>query len=122
IIHFNDNSLLYYNDQRRFGWIKLVKTEEVMELPFFKTVGPELPISPGSHEKELDTLEFKKIINGKATKIKPLIMDQSLIGGIGSIYANDALYKAKIDPRRQAKSLDDNEIKKLYKALIDVMS
>lgn len=122
IFHLNDNSLLYYNDQRRFGWIKLVKTEEVMKLPFFKTVGPELPISPGSHEKELDTLEFKMIINGKSTKIKPLIMDQSLIGGIGNIYANDALYKAKIDPTRQAKSLDDNEIKKLYKALIDVMS
>lgn len=112
---------LYYNDQRRFGWIKVVKTSDVMNLPFFKTVGPEPPISKDSHEKELTVEEFTKIINGKTTKIKPLIMDQSRIGGIGNIYANDALFKAKIDPRRSAKTLSDKEIKKLYDAVVDVM-
>jgi len=112
---------LFYNDQRRFGWIKVVKTTDVMSLPFFKTVGPEPPISPDSHEKELTLDLFKKVIAGKATKIKPLIMDQAKIGGIGNIYANDALFKAKIDPRRPAKSLSDKEIKELYDAVISVM-
>lgn len=121
IFHLDKNAKLYYNDQRRFGWIKVVKTNKVMELPFFRTIGPEPPISADSHEKELSLLEFKKIINGKSTKIKPLIMEQSRIGGIGNIYANDALFKAKIDPRRSAKTLTDKEIKELYKAVIDVM-
>ena len=48
-------------------------------------------------------------------------MDQSKIGGIGNIYANDALYEAKIDPRRPSKSLDKKEIKALYDAIIKVL-
>jgi len=117
----NPTTKLYYNDQRRFGWIKVVPTKDVMDLTFFKTVGPEPPISPDSHEHELTLEMFKKVLNGKPTKIKPLIMDQARIGGIGNIYANDALFKARIDPRRPAKSLTDKEIEMLYKSVIDVM-
>ncbi len=121
IFELDHGAKLYYNDQRRFGWIKVVRTKDVMDLPFFKTVGPEPPISKGSHEKELTLEMFREIISGKNTKIKPLIMDQSRIGGIGNIYANDALFKANIDPGRSAKSLTDDEMKNLYEAVIDVM-
>lgn len=122
IFHLNDprskiedqHPLLYYNDQRRFGWIRVVPTDKIPEMKFFKTMGPE-PF------KDLSLAVFEKIIEGKSTKIKPLIMDQVRIGGIGNIYANDALFKAKINPSRPAKSLNDQEIKDLYDSIIAVM-
>ncbi|MDO8269240.1 MAG: DNA-formamidopyrimidine glycosylase family protein, partial [Candidatus Levybacteria bacterium] len=102
IFHLDRGGVLYYNDQRRFGWIKVIKTSEISSLPFFKNMGPEpfgLGVGP---ELTLDL--FKKILSKASTKIKPFIMDQTKIGGIGNIYANDVLFKAKIDPRRSAKS------------------
>jgi formamidopyrimidine-DNA glycosylase len=114
IFKLDKNAVLYYNDARRFGWIKVVKTDEVKELPFFKTMGPE-PF------KDLTLEYFKKVILSSNVVIKPLIMDQKRVGGIGNIYANDALYFAKIDPRRKAKSLSDSEIKALFEAVHKVM-
>lgn len=114
IFHFIDGAVMYYNDIRRFGWIKIIKTDELMSLPFFKAMGPE-PF------KDLTLQKFEEILRGKTTKIKPLIMDQSRIGGIGNIYANDALWRAKIDPRRAAKDISKNEAKELFDALIAVM-
>lgn len=122
VFDLDKEAKLYYNDQRRFGWIKIVKTPDLMTLPFFKNMGPE-PFARlnGSTQPDLDLKTFSKIIQGKTTKIKPLIMDQEKIGGIGNIYANDALFKAKIDPARSAKSLSDDEIKNLFDAIIAVM-
>lgn len=114
IFHLDKNANLFYNDQRRFGWIKVVKTSDVLNLPFFKTLGPE-PFKDLSFEK------FEEIVSEKQTKIKPLIMDQTRIGGIGNIYANDALFRAKIDPRRPAKSLSKEELKVLYESIVKVM-
>lgn len=105
---------LYYNDIRRFGWIKVVKTDEVGNLPFFKGMGPE-PF------KDLTYAYFKKVLSKSGVAVKPLIMDQKRIGGIGNIYANDSLYYAKIDPSRKAKTLSELEIKTLYEGVHKVM-
>ena len=94
IFKLDRGATLYYNDQRRFGWIKVVKTAEVDELPFFKTLGPEPPVAKAMEGQGLSVLTLDKFINivsGRNTAIKPLIMDQTIIGGIGNIYANDAL-------------------------------
>ncbi len=114
IFTLDKGAILYYNDRRRFGWIKVLPTEEVSELPFFKGMGPE-PF------KDLTLEKFKKVISSSNTAVKPLIMDQKKIGGIGNIYANDALFLAGIDPRRKAKTLTEEEIEKLYKAVYNVM-
>lgn len=108
------NAMLYYNDQRRFGWIKVVETSKVLDLPYFKGIGPE-PFKDLTYEK------FETIIKKSQTVIKPLIMDQKKIGGIGNIYANDSLFLAGIDPKRKANTLNSSEIKKLYNAVISVM-
>lgn len=127
-------AVLYYNDQRRFGWIKILETSRVMDLPFFKEMGPE-PFAKdiGSGQADLTLELFQNIIHrrttasspqkmgGWSTPIKQLIMDQTKIGGIGNIYANDALFEAKINPKRPAKSLTEAEISNLYKAIIKVM-
>lgn len=114
VFTLDKGAYLYYNDLRRFGWIKVVKTDQVGDLPFFKSMGPE-PF------KNLTLQYFKKVLSSSNLAVKPLIMDQKRIGGIGNIYANDALYLAKIDPKRPAKSLSSNEQKKLYEAVHKVM-
>lgn len=117
-----NNAYLYYNDQRRFGWIKIVKTEDALSLPFFKSMGPEPSLSKDTEGQAVLTLQkFKQIVSKPNMSIKPLLMDQKRIGGIGNIYANDALHLAKIDPRRKAKDLTPEEIEKLYHAILSVM-
>lgn len=114
IFRLDRDAILYFNDLRKFAWIRIVPTEKVGEMPFFKNMGPE-PF------KDLTEEKFEKIISGSKIVIKPLIMDQTRIGGIGNIYANDALFLAKIDPRRRANTLTPAEIKLLYKSILSVM-
>lgn len=114
IFHLDKDAILYFNDLRKFAWIRVVETSKVVEMPFFKNMGPE-PF------KDLTLKLFEKIISSSKTVVKPLIMDQTKIGGIGNIYANDALFLAEIDPRRRANTLSSEEIKKLYEAVLSVM-
>lgn len=121
IFTLDRNAYLYYNDIRRFGWIKILKTDEVQNLPFFKSMGPEPFGSEASGQAVLTLDKFKSILSKSNVAVKPLIMDQKRIGGIGNIYANDALYLAKIDPKCPAKSLSSIEQKNLYDAVHKVM-
>jgi formamidopyrimidine-DNA glycosylase len=110
----DNNAFLYYNDLRQFGWIKVVRKDELMQIPFFKEMGPE-PL------KDLTFEKFEQIVLKSNLTIKVLLMDQKKIGGIGNIYANDALFEAKIDPRRKAKTLTGKEIEKLYSSILQVL-
>ncbi|EKD85792.1 MAG: Formamidopyrimidine-DNA glycosylase [uncultured bacterium] len=110
---------LYYNDIRQFGWIKIVKKDDLKTLQFFKDLGPE-PI-PSSGQPPLTLEQFKKILSKSGLSVKVLIMDQKRIGGVGNIYANDALFLAGIDPRRKAKDITKNEVKKLFEAILEVL-
>lgn len=112
--NLDKNCKLHYNDIRQFGWIKIVKTNDVKTLPFFKELGPE-PFNGLTLDK------FCEIVSKSSTKIKPLLMDQKKIGGIGNIYANDGLWLAGIDPRRSSKSLTTDEQKKLYESILEVL-
>jgi formamidopyrimidine-DNA glycosylase len=104
IIKFSGGSGLFFNDLRKFGWIKV----------------SDQPLKP----KGIDVLskEFTvKLVNSLTRKtrkpIKVLLMDQDLITGIGNIYANDSLFLAKVHPQRPSNSLTESEIKLLYKAI-----
>jgi len=104
IIKFSDGDALFFNDLRKFGWIKIDKK----------------PIIP----KGIDVLSsnftlsyFANLIKKSNQPIKILLMDQKKITGIGNIYANDALFLAKIHPKRKAKSLKDDEIKRLFESV-----
>lgn len=108
------DAYLYYNDLRQFGWIKVIRKDEVMQMPFFKEMGPE-PF------KDLTFAKFKEIISKSNLVIKVLLMDQKKIGGIGNIYANDACFGAKIDPRRSAKQISEKETEKLYDSILQVL-
>lgn len=116
-----DSSFLFFQEVRRFAWMKILPLEKLKELPFFKTLGPEPIPSPGSGTPKLTESLFEKIVMSSNLPIKVLLMEQKKIGGIGNIYANDALFDAHIDPRRKAKSLSKAEIKKLFESLLKVL-
>ena len=120
IFSLNQGGALYYNDVRRFGWIKVAKTKDVEEIPFIKKLGPEPHVAKSSAGQAILTLDlFKQILSKSTRPIKVVLMDQEKIGGMGNIYANDALWLAKINPRRPANSLSEQS--KLYKAIHEVL-
>lgn len=106
--------LLYYNDIRRFGWIRVLKTSEVATSGFVGKLGPE-PF------KDLTLKHFQEVLAKTARAIKVVLMDQSKMGGVGNIYANDALWLAKIDPKTPAKQLSTDKSKELYEAILTVL-
>jgi formamidopyrimidine-DNA glycosylase len=112
---------LYYNDLRRFGWIKVVKKTDLRDVTFFKEMGPEPKVGDDLAGKELMLDYFKDVVQKANLPIKVILMDQKKIGGIGNIYANDALFLAGIDPRRKGKSLTEEEAQKLFKAVYEVI-
>lgn len=113
---FTDNSHLYFNDQRKFGWVKLMPTVEVPNIDFMKKVGPE-PL-----EDDFTAAEFTSRFKRRArTNIKAALLDQSVIAGVGNIYADEALWGAKIHPRRLVSSISDYEFSKLYDEVRAVM-
>lgn len=114
IFYLDNGAILYYRDIRQFGWIKVLPTREVLELPFFKNLGKE-PL------KDLTFSHFGMLIKKHKMPIKQLLMEQNKIAGIGNIYANDALYIAKIHPKRPAQSLTDQEINGLFIAIETVL-
>ncbi|MDD2822515.1 MAG: bifunctional DNA-formamidopyrimidine glycosylase/DNA-(apurinic or apyrimidinic site) lyase [Candidatus Daviesbacteria bacterium] len=112
IFEFSNGSKLYFNDQRKFGWVKLLSTDKVGELLAIKSLGPE-PL-----EKDFNWEILKsKLLHHKSQPIKIALMDQTVVSGIGNIYASEALFDAKIDPRRKVSTLSDDEFKKLVKGI-----
>ncbi|MDD5669410.1 MAG: DNA-formamidopyrimidine glycosylase [Candidatus Omnitrophica bacterium] len=101
---FSGDDILDFNDQRLFAELRLLK--DWRSFKFIQKLGLE-PF-------EVPFTGFKKLIAGKKTKIKPLLMDQACIAGIGNLYAAEILFRAKIHPERKAYSLTDGEIKVLF--------
>jgi len=114
---FADGTQLFFNDQRKFGWVKLLPTAEIAEVPFMKKVGPE-PL-----ELEFTVEQFAaRFARRIKTNIKAAILDQSVIAGVGNIYADESLWGAKIHPQRLVGSLTEEEFKNLYTDLRAVMN
>jgi formamidopyrimidine-DNA glycosylase len=121
ILHLSGKSELYFQEVRGFAWMKILKSEDLKTLPFFKSLGPEPIPSPGSGTPKLTLELFEQIVKKSNLPIKVLLMDQQKIGGIGNIYSNDACWDARIDPKRKAKTLNDKEIKTLFESILKVL-
>lgn len=107
-----DGAKLFFNDQRKFGWVKLLPTDEVMEMSFFKKVGPE-PLDP-----EFTARDFIKRLDRRSNSgIKAVLLDQSVIAGVGNIYADESLWAAKIHPSVLVKDLTKARLTKLFQEL-----
>ncbi len=115
-IIFTDGSRLFFNDQRKFGWMWLMPTAEIPSIDFFMKVGPE-PLAADFTWQDLK-LCLKRRPN---TNIKAALLDQTVIAGIGNIYADESLWGAKIHPATFVRSLSDAKIKRLHKSIRDVL-
>ncbi len=109
--YLSDGKILDFNDQRIFGELRLL--DDWKSLKFIQGLGPE-PF-------DLSPEEFKSMLSKKKTKIKPLLMDQAFISGIGNLYAAESLFRAKINPAKPAQGLTDIEKENLLKEIKEVL-
>lgn len=110
IIGFKNGAKLFFNDLRRFGYLKIVGAEELKKI-LKNNYGPE-PLTPDFSVRYLE-----KLLARRKIKIKALLLDQKLVAGLGNIYVDEALFASKIRPERLAQSLKKAEVKKLFLAI-----
>jgi len=110
--HLSDGKSLDFNDQRLFGELRLL--DNWREFKFIRNLGPE--------PKDLTLNKFKDMLAVKKTKIKPLLMDQKFISGIGNLYAAEILFRAKINPERKASELLNREKELLFNSMQDILA
>ena len=111
IFNFTDSSKLFFNDTRQFGWVKVVTADELERIN--NNFGPE-PL-------DINFEKFKKLFNKKSKPIKPLLMDQSLLAGIGNIYAQEACFCAGVRPTKPSGKISDKQLKKLFNCLQKIL-
>lgn len=110
-IRFDDGRILHYQDQRKFGkWYLVSCADDKLQ---------ELGIEPLSSEFTYEA--FKAILQGHRVQAKPFLLNQKFIVGLGNIYADEALWMAKIHPKRQIDNLKPPEIKALFQAIPKVL-
>ena len=114
IFSFADKSQLFFNDMRRFGYMKIVEAKE-KERIWREDFGIE-PLT-----KDFKFKDFQKIFANCKTNLKAILMNQKLIAGIGNIYADEICWCARVLPWRKAVKLSNGEIKKLFRCALHVL-
>ncbi|MBH5318484.1 DNA-formamidopyrimidine glycosylase [Paenibacillus sp. GSMTC-2017] len=111
LFHFDDGTDLRYKDVRQFGTMHLFKTGEDLLLPPLNKLGIE-PLEP-----EFTAKVLREKLEKRTTSIKPILLNQELIVGLGNIYVDEALFMAQIHPERTPNSMRPAEWTKLYEAI-----
>lgn len=113
--HLDQATDLFYRDTRKFGRMTLVPDDQVMQVAGLATIGPEPTAS------DLSFPYMKKIFNKSRSHVKPFLLNQDHIAGIGNIYADECLWQSKIHPLTPANQLTDAEIERLRQSIIHEM-
>lgn len=113
IIKFSDKDELLFVDQRKFGWVKVIKSAKLKVQSLKDRIGKE--------PWDISDREFFEKLKKKSKAIKTVLTDQDVISGVGNIYACDGLWMAGIKPERKAKTLRLKEVKAIRQALIAVL-
>src|SRR3989344_5709242 len=116
MIDFTDGSKLFFNDQRKFGWMRLLPTAEVPLIDFMKTVGPE----PLEDDFTVDKF-IERLMMRKNSPVKAVLLDQKVLAGIGNIYADASLWVAKIHPSAHVARISKTKLVVLHQALRDIL-
>ncbi|OGL34533.1 DNA-formamidopyrimidine glycosylase [Candidatus Saccharibacteria bacterium RIFCSPHIGHO2_12_FULL_47_16b] len=116
ILTFKDGRRLFFNDQRKFGWMRLLPTLEIPEIDFMKKVGPE-PL-----EDDFTLKVFvERLKRRQNSSIKAALLDQSVLAGVGNIYADESLWAAKIHPTIPVKQVSRSKLANLYEAIPTIL-
>ncbi len=116
-IEFTDTTYLYFNDQRKFGWIKLYPTVEVANIDFMQKVGPE-PLE----DDFTPQIFYDRLQRRRNTTIKAAILDQTVLAGVGNIYADEGLWGAHIHPAIRVKEVSREQTDDLWREIREVMT
>lgn len=116
IFIFSDNSELQYCDTRKFGRMVLLEKNRGLSYRGISKLGPE-PLSD-----EFNLFDFKTAISNSKRAIKPLLLEQRIVAGLGNIYVDEVLWKAKIHPQKRANTLSKKEIVILRLSIINILS
>lgn len=108
-----DPARLFFDDARTFGYVRLVSPETLPGWAFWNALGPE----PLECEPEILACRVKEARG----KIKALLLDQTVLAGVGNIYADEALFRAGIDPRRPARTLGASLLTELFRRVREVL-
>ncbi|MDD4930798.1 MAG: DNA-formamidopyrimidine glycosylase [Candidatus Colwellbacteria bacterium] len=114
IFVLDDGNMLALSDLRKFAKVSLGKTEELFYKEKLDQIGPEAT--------DIPLLDFEKALKSSKRSIKQVLLDQEKIAGIGNIYSDDILWKARIHPLRPSISLTSTEIKAIYKAMREILN
>lgn len=107
VLRMNDGRELRYRDTRKFGrWYLTRNPKSILNL-----LGPE-PLASSFHLRD-----FTSCLAGCQRMLKPLLLDQTFIAGLGNIYADESLWEARLHPQRRSDTLKQNEVKALYQAI-----
>ncbi len=117
VIEFSDGSKLFFNDQRKFGWVRLHPTVEVPNIPFMLKFGPE-PLTDNFSLYDF----IHRFAKRKRSSIKAALLDQTVVAGIGNIYADEALFAAKIHPSSHVQIVTQKQFRELYHQMRAVMN
>ncbi len=116
VLSFDDGSTLFYNDVRQFGYLRIVKDEDMSKVAELQAYGPEPLDKSFTYE-----IFAKALINRKKIPIKLALMDTKVVVGIGNIYSDEILYHAKVLPQRTVDSLKSKELKAIYEQIKPVL-
>jgi formamidopyrimidine-DNA glycosylase len=106
IFDFDNGEHLAYEDARLFGVVDIVRSPE----DFVREHG----LGPDPLDPRFTLREFRKLLHKRRGRIKALLLSQDIIAGIGNLYADEALFRASIDPRRTVDRMSDGDVKALY--------
>ncbi len=109
---FDDDTIVYYSDIRQFGWWRLMATDDVDAAMAAFRFGPE-----GTGGDGLDRDELAGRLGRRTIAIKPALLDQRVVAGLGNIYVDEALHRARIHPARTANGLAAEELTALHEAI-----
>ena len=116
-IAFTDRSKLFFNDQRKFGFVQILNYKGLEELPFLQKLGPE-PL-----EENLTLDDFIKCFSRKKiSNIKATLLDQSTVAGVGNIYADEALFLAQIHPETPVETIKKKDFDRILTSIRAVMT
>lgn len=115
LFHLDGDALLVYADTRTLGAVYALQSDELWRIRGLAEMGPE-PLTDA-----FSIAYLQKVLKGKQGKIKSFLLNQKFIGGIGNIYADEALFLAGIHPLRKAGSLSDEEVKRLHQSVNQVI-
>src|SRR5665213_2422888 len=101
VFHMSNGKTVTFNDPRRFGSMKLVPRARIDDEPLLRALGPE-PLG-----NAFDAAMLAKACAGKKTSLKAALLDQRVVAGLGNIYVCEALYRARLSPKRQASTIAD---------------